>query len=275
MPTYALGDIQGCHDELVLLLDRINFDPADDRLWFTGDLVNRGPDSLKCLRFIKSLGQAAVVVLGNHDLHLLAAASQHKQLAAEDTLRQVLDAADSQDLLDWLRYRPLAHYDDTQNFLLIHAGLPPQWDLPMTLKAARDVEQMLRSDLHKEFFAHMYSDHPKQWSDNLTGMDYYRFVVNCLTRMRYCDAQGRVEFCSKGPPGSQPAPYQPWFNIANRKSAGTRIVFGHWSTLGPIHTKNIFAIDSGCVWGGRLTALTIEEHPRRIEIDCASSAVIA
>ncbi len=273
--TYALGDLQGCYDELCRLLDRIGFDPAVDRLWFTGDLVNRGPDSLRCLRFVRSLGDAAVTVLGNHDLHLLAAAYLQRPLAAEDTLKQVIDAADSHELLDWLRRRPLAHYDSTRNFLLIHAGLPPQWDLALVLECARNVERMLRSDACTDFFAQMYSDHPDRWTADLSGMDYYRFVVNCLTRMRYCDPQGRVDFGCKGPPGTQADPYLPWFEIATRRSADLRIVFGHWSTLGPVHSENIFAIDSGCVWGGKLTALTIEDEPRRITIDCTASAVPA
>ncbi len=265
MAIYAIGDVQGCYDDLLRLLDRIAFDPATDTLWLVGDLVNRGPKSLEVLRFVKALGDAAVTVLGNHDLHLLAAHASgivHKK----DTFRPVLDAEDADELIDWLRRRPLFHTNG--EFCLLHAGLPPQWDLETARVLAARAEQVLRSDDYRLFLQQMYGNQPDLWSDELQGMALLRFIINGFTRMRYVDADGRLDFTQDGPPGSQPQHLMPWFAAANRKTAGLRIVFGHWSQLGYYAGHNCYAIDTGCLWGGQLTALRLGDPVERISIDC-------
>lgn len=260
MATYAIGDVQGCLAELHDLLDLIRFDPAQDRLWFTGDLVNRGPHSLETLRFIKSLGCAAISVLGNHDLHLLAVATGASRVKRKDTFAAVLEAPDRDELLDWLRRLPLLHGDGA--FYLIHAGLPPQWDMETAGRCAREVEAVLRGDDYAEFFPHMYGDRPDHWAEELRGWDRLRFITNCFTRMRYCTADGCLDLKEKGPIGRQAEGLVPWFNTPNRRSAGARIIFGHWSTLG-FHVENdCFGLDTGCLWGGSLTALRLDTLQR-------------
>jgi len=267
MATYAIGDIQGCFTELQSLLELIKFDPAEDTLWFAGDLVNRGPDSLATLRFVKSLGDHAITVLGNHDLHLIACA--HGIVEHDDaSMRPVLDAPDCNELIDWLSTQPLLHHDEKLGFTLVHAGLPPQWDLQQAQTCAHEVESALRGRNITDFLGQMYGNTPIQWSDSLTGTDRLRFIVNCLTRLRFCDEQGRLEFSYKGPPGSQAAGYRPWFEIPGRKMGDDRIIFGHWSTLGASDRPNIFPIDSACLWGGELTALRLDDQPKRISLDC-------
>jgi bis(5'-nucleosyl)-tetraphosphatase (symmetrical) len=266
MSIYAIGDIQGCHDELLRLLDTINFNESSDQLWFAGDLVNRGPKSLETLRFVKALGDAAVTVLGNHDLHLLAAASSPEQAGKHDTLAPVLNAPDRDELLDWLRHRPLFHYND--DFCLVHAGLPPQWDFNKTRKMALFAERALRGPDYQRLLTHMYGNKPDIWSPTLTGMAKLRFIINCFTRMRYCDAYGRLDFINSGPLGSQPEKLMPWFQVPKRKNANLRIIFGHWSTLGYYEGFNCYAIDTGCLWGGQLTALKLGEQVQRFSIDC-------
>jgi bis(5'-nucleosyl)-tetraphosphatase (symmetrical) len=261
MAVYAIGDIQGCHDELRRALDAVAFDPASDRLWFVGDLVNRGPDSLAVLRFVRSLGDAALCVLGNHDLHLLALAAGNRKHKDESGLQQVLQAADRDDLLHWLRHRPLAHHDAELDFLLIHAGLPPEWDLATTLHCAGEVEQVLRDERHVDYFMHMYGNQPDRWDPDLSGMDRWRFITNCLTRLRFCEADGRLALKEKGPPGSQAWGRIPWFEHPLRRSRGQRIVFGHWSTLGYRAEHNVWALDTGCLWGGALTLLRLDTMP--------------
>lgn len=256
MALYAIGDVQGCYDELRSLLDKLRFDPAADRLWFTGDLVNRGPRSLETLRFVRSLGKAAVTVLGNHDLHLLAVVHGVSRTKHRDTFGDVLGAPDRDELLDWLRRRPLLHREG--GFCLIHAGLPPQWSLDEAAAHAAEVETCLRGDGYRELFRHMYGDQPDLWSEPMEYWDRLRFTTNCLTRTRYCDALGRLEFKQKGPPGSQPAHLFPWFEVPGRRSAGTSIVFGHWSTLGFFAGAGVFCLDTGCLWGGELTALKLD-----------------
>lgn len=264
MSTYAIGDVQGCFDELNRLLEAIRFDPAEDRLWFCGDLVNRGPDSLGVLRFVRDLGDSAITVLGNHDLHLLAAATDTRHERTKDTLDEVLEAPDREELLDWLRNRPFLHHDPSKGFTLLHAGLPPQWDLSQAKALAKELETMLRSDNHGEFFDHMYGDKPDTWSDKLEGWDRLRFITNCLTRLRYCDNRGRLVLEYKGPPGSQGEDAIPWFMIDGRRTEKDRIIFGHWSTvtLGDVRDFrpwNVFPLDTGCLWGGSLTALRLED----------------
>lgn len=258
MAVFAIGDIQGCFDELKLLLDRIHFDPAEDTLWFTGDLVNRGPQSLEVLRYVMELGEHAVCVLGNHDLHLLAVAAGTAEAKRGDTLDEVLAAPDRDALLHWLRRLPLLHHDKNLGYTLIHAGLPPQWDLSQAITCAEELQAALRGAAHLEFFRHMYGNEPRRWSPGLTGMERLRFIVNCFTRLRYCNADGDLDLKSKGAPGSQPAGFLPWFEIPGRRSAGLHILFGHWSTVGESRDRNVHALDTGCVWGGRLTALRLD-----------------
>jgi len=259
MATYAVGDIQGCHDELQRLLDHVQFDPAKDKLWLVGDLVNRGPDSLKVLRFVKHLGKAATCVLGNHDLHTLAVANGHLQYHRQDNIDDVLHAEDRDELVHWLRHLPLLHHDPSLNFTMVHAGLPPQWDLPTAQACAKEIETMLQSEQHVEFLDKMYGNEPNTWDENHSGWDRLRFITNCFSRLRYCDAQGKLALEEKGRPGSQAKGLMPWFEVPNRKNAGMRIVFGHWSTLGPIKSDLIFPIDTGCLWGEKLTALRLDD----------------
>jgi len=264
---YAIGDIQGCYDELRALLERIGFDRQRDRLWFTGDLVNRGPKSLETLRFVKGLGDAALTVLGNHDLHLLAAAWYPRNVRRKDTLHTILEAADRDELIDWLRCRPLLHHDEVLGFTLIHAGLPPQWDLADARARAREVEAVLCSDRIGDFLARMYGNEPDLWSDDLEGQDRLRFITNCFTRLRYCTPEGKLVLGPKGAPGSQPAGALPWFEIEHRRSRDLNIAFGHWSTLGPRNDPGIFPLDTGCLWGGQLTALRLDDR-QWFCIDC-------
>lgn len=258
MAVFAVGDIQGCYDELQRLLERIDFDLAEDMLWFTGDLVNRGPRSLDVLRFVKGLGSRALCVLGNHDLHLLAVAAGTAPLRKNDTLDAILAATDRDELLHWLRHRPLLHHDNTLGYTLIHAGLPPQWDLALAGRCARELEAALRDASHVDFFHHMYGDRPRRWSADLEGWDRLRFIVNCFTRMRYCSVDGDLDLKVKGAPGSQPKGYLPWFEVPGRLSRDLHILFGHWSTLGEVRGENVHALDTGCVWGGRLSALHLD-----------------
>jgi bis(5'-nucleosyl)-tetraphosphatase (symmetrical) len=258
MATFAVGDIQGCYADLQHLLERVHFDPQRDSLWFTGDLVNRGPRSLETLRFVKGLGPHAVCVLGNHDLHLLAVAAGAARSKRADTLDEVLIAPDRDELLDWLRRRPLLHHDDELGYTLIHAGLPPQWDLAAARASASELEQVLRGDGYAEFFRHMYGDEPRRWSPALKGMERLRFIVNCFTRLRFCNTDGDLDLASKGAPGTQPPGFLPWFSVPHRASVNLHILFGHWSTVGEVTGRNVHALDSGCVWGGQLTALRLD-----------------
>lgn len=267
MATYVIGDVQGCLDDLKQLLDSIKFDPASDRLWFTGDLVNRGPDSLGALRFVRDLGPSAITVLGNHDLHTLAVAHGTFRAHRNDTIDDIMQAADHDALLDWLRSQPLLHHDAGLNITLVHAGLPPQWDLALAQRCAAEVEAVLRSDRYVDFLKVMYGNEPDTWNASLQGMDRLRFITNCFTRLRFCNDAGKLELTYKHAPGGQPAGYKPWFEIAGRKSVDSRIVFGHWSTLGRMHTHNITSLDTGCLWGGKLTAWCIEED-RFIDVAC-------
>ncbi|MGH8529282.1 MAG: symmetrical bis(5'-nucleosyl)-tetraphosphatase [Nevskiales bacterium] len=262
MSTYAIGDVQGCYDELRALLKKIRFNPNKDRLWFTGDLVSRGPQSLATLRFVKQLGKAAVVTLGNHDLHLLAFhAHPGIRRKPDPTLVQVLAAPDCTELMDWLRRRPLLHHDPALGFTLVHAGLPAPWSLTQARRCAREVQQQLRGPRYRRLLRQMYGNEPKRWSPGLRGSQRLRFIINSFTRMRYCHADGALALDSKGPLGTQPADCLPWFALPGRRSAGGKIVFGHWSALGQVRwpEHGVYGVDSGCVWGGALTALRLED----------------
>ncbi|MGM0593835.1 MAG: symmetrical bis(5'-nucleosyl)-tetraphosphatase [Pseudomonadota bacterium] len=272
MATYAIGDIQGCFDELQRLLEQIRFDPAVDRLWFVGDLVNRGPKSLETLRFVRDLGDAARSVLGNHDLHLLALwQNRQRHFKRSDTLAAIFRAEDGEALLEWLRALPLMHYDATLDTAMIHAGLPPQWDREQALACAAEVETVLRGERFHEFLGHMYGNKPVQWSPQLRGWDRLRFIVNCFTRLRFCTPDGELEFKHKGVPGEGRHDYLPWFALPQRRSRDTPIVFGHWSTLGLYRGDNVHAIDTGCLWGGSLTALRLEDRSLH-SLDCQGHA---
>lgn len=261
MATYAIGDIQGCYDELQQLLQLVQFDPTRDRVWFTGDLVNRGPKSLETLRFVRELGDRAVTVLGNHDLHLLAVWQKpQRHFKSNDTLAAIFRAEDGEELLDWLRRQPLMHYDETLDIAMIHAGLPPQWDREQALVCAAEVETVLRGPRFHEFLSHMYGNKPSLWSDSLSGWDRLRFIVNCFTRLRFCTDEGRLDFAHKGMPGEGEHGYHPWYALPQRRSHDLPIVFGHWSTLGLFRGYNVSAIDTGCLWGGSLTALRLEDR---------------
>ena len=254
MSVYAIGDVQGCFDALQALLEKIRFDPARDTLWFTGDLVNRGPDSLKTLRFVKDLVSRAVTVLGNHDLHLLAAANGHARRRKHDTFDDVLAAPDRDALLDWLRCRPLLHHDAELGWTLIHAGLLPQWNLAGARRLAAEAEAVLRGPALAAFFPHLHGDTPDHWREDLTGHERLRVIVNAFTRLRYCDREGAMDLRFTGAPGSQPPDLVPWFQAPHRRSRDLRIVFGHWSTLGPYAGDNVLALDGGCLWGRSLCA---------------------
>lgn len=273
MATYAIGDLQGCFDELRTLLDRIKFDPRTDRLWLVGDLVNRGPQSLAVLRFIKGLGKGAVAVLGNHDLHLLAVAQGNRKRYRDGSLDDVLWAADRDELLEWLRHRPLLYHDRHKGFTLLHAGLPPQWDLVTAQACAREVEAVLQGDGFPELMRELYGNQPKHWSEELNGIDRLRFIINCLTRLRYCTPDGTLALKDKGPPGSQSPGLSPWFDVPGRASAKERIICGHWSTLGFACHNNVWSLDTGCLWGGQLTALRVRKHKPLIpvQVSCPGS----
>jgi len=265
MSTFAIGDLQGCYDELMDLLNEINFSPSNDKLWFTGDLVNRGPQSLKCLRFVKSLGSKAVTVLGNHDLHLLAIGNgQSQYMHKGDTLAEILNADDRTELLDWLRRLPLIYHHEESNFTMLHAGLPPQWDLAQAINYAKEVEQSLTDTNHRHYFENMYGNKPDIWSDDLTDWDRLRFITNCFTRIRYCHENGRLDMQEKGVPGTQDKSILPWFEIKKRSSHHNKIIFGHWASLrdyrGDYKKCNVYPLDTGCVWGGDLTALHLEDE---------------
>ena len=270
MATYVVGDIQGCFTELQQLLNATQFNPQHDFLWCAGDLVNRGPRSLETLRFFKSLGEHGVSVLGNHDLHLLAiACGHHEYFKKQDTLDEILEAPDRDELLTWLRHRPLLHHDANLSISLIHAGLPPQWTLAEAQCYAKEVETVLQSEQYPEYFDNMYGNKPKVWSNELTGWARLRYITNCFTRLRYCNAKGKLALEKKFSPTyvSPHDPKQPWFMHKHRATIHDKIVFGHWSTLGFRNEYGIIALDTGCVWGGKLTAIRLEDL-HVFQVDC-------
>jgi bis(5'-nucleosyl)-tetraphosphatase (symmetrical) len=268
MATYAIGDVQGCFEELTALLGTIGFDRNRDRLWFVGDLVNRGPASLATLRFVRDLGERALTMLGNHDLHLLAVAHGFAKLRADDTLAEVIAAPDRDSLLEWLRHRPMLHVET--NHVLVHAGLLPQWEISKAKALAEEVEAELRGHRYLEFLSHLYGSRPDRWSEGLRGMERLRVIVNAMTRLRFCTAEGVMEFSSKGESEASPPGYFPWFEIPGRKSANHTVICGHWSALGLRIAPNLIALDSGCVWGGALSAIRLEDR-RVYQVPCAKA----
>ena len=266
MTRYAIGDVQGCDDELQALLGLLKFSADRDRLWFVGDLVNRGPKSLATLRRVRALADNAVVVLGNHDLHLLAVAYGSQRRRRSDTLDEVLAAPDRDALLEWLAGCPLAYAEAGD--LMVHAGVVPQWTVALTVKLAREIEAALRRD-PRTLFDHMYGNEPDRWSDALAGMDRLRFAINVLTRLRVCTADGRVDLTVKGAPPAPPSPLRPWFEIPGRRSCDARVIFGHWSALGLTLRQGVAGLDSGCVWGGALTALDLDAERPPVCLPCS------
>jgi bis(5'-nucleosyl)-tetraphosphatase (symmetrical) len=258
LARYAIGDIQGCYAQLRALVERLSFSPDRDQLWFVGDLVNRGPQSLEVLRYVRALGDNAVVVLGNHDLHLLALAHGRQKRRSSDTLDAIFDAPDRDAILAWLLARPLAHFDAAHGDLMVHAGIVPQWTAAMTVELARGVSAALARD-PRDFFERMYGDRPDRWSEDLRGMERLRFAINALTRMRVCTVDGRIDVKMKGPPDEARLPYRPWFEHETRLSRDVRVVFGHWSALGLIQAHGVVGLDTGCVWGGSLTAVDLDD----------------
>lgn len=269
MAEYAIGDLQGCYDPFRRLLDKIDFDPDKDRLWITGDLVNRGPKSRKTLRFVRKLADAAITVLGNHDLHLLALANGiRKAKSYYQSLQKILSKDDCGELIDWLRFRPLAHFSADLNTLMVHAGVPPQWSVDATLGYAAEVEKVLRSDSYVEFLQNMYGNKPRKWSDDLEGHKRLRFIVNSLTRMRMVDKNGGINLTYTGQPENAPKRLKPWFDVTDAQWRGTRIVCGHWSALGLIINDDLVAVDTGCVWGRQLTAVRLDSGPNVVQVRC-------
>lgn len=270
MATYAVGDIQGCYTELLRLLEKMCFDPAIDRLWLVGDLVNRGPDSVNVLRLIKSLGDSAITVLGNHDLHLLAVAEGAAKLHRCDTLHDVLDAPDRGELLAWLRVQRLLYVEG--NFVLVHAGLLPSWTVAQAQQLAHEAEAALTGKHYHDFLVHMYGNHPDHWENDLSGYQRLRTITNACTRMRVCTPSGEMEFKFKGEVHNAPEGYMPWFDVPGRASAHATVVCGHWSALGLNVTPQIITLDTGCLWGGALSAIRLEDR-KLFQVPCESKPV--
>ncbi|VAX09269.1 Bis(5'-nucleosyl)-tetraphosphatase, symmetrical [hydrothermal vent metagenome] len=270
MAIYAIGDLQGCYNDFRRLLDKCQFNPDADTLWLAGDLVNRGPNSLETLRHVVSLGDSVISVLGNHDLHMLAIDAGMKSTRDPDLIK-ILDAPDRPQLMHWLRQRPMIHHDPVTMYTLVHAGIYPPWNLAQAQAHAAELHAILRSENYPDFFEHMYGDQPDCWSEDLQGWDRLRFICNSFSRMRFCSQKGQLYLPAKGPPGTQAEGYHPWFSINSRKTRNQKIIFGHWSTLGTLRQHNTIALDTACIWGGKLTALQVDsdpENPRYISINC-------
>lgn len=272
MATYAIGDIQGCFEPLKALLADVAFDPKNDRLWVVGDLVNRGPDSLGVLRYLKSLGASVSAVLGNHDLHFLAVAEGVHSASKSDTLDALLAAPDLPELVHWLRKWPLIHRDDDLGFAMVHAGIPPMWSLKKAEKRAREVEAALQGDDYRRFLKTMYGNEPAGWRKGLKGMKRLRVITNYFTRMRFCDPDGQLDLANKAAPNAVKVGFAPWFALHNRKTSVNRIIFGHWAALeGHASHPNVFALDTGCVWGGCLTLMRLEDQVR-FQCSCSDAS---
>ena len=266
MSIWMIGDLQGCCESLDALLARPEIaGDAEARFWFAGDLVNRGPASLATIRRVMALGERAVAVLGNHDLHLLAVAAGLRRPGKSDTIQEILDAPDAAEILDWLRHRPLAHFQ--LGHLLVHAGVLPGWTAAQTLALAGEVEATLRGPDWQAFLAQMYGNTPAAWDDGLEGADRLRVIVNALTRMRFCTADGTMEFAVKDGAKHAPEGFMPWFDVPDRATESVTVVFGHWSTLGLLERPGLLALDTGCVWGGQLTAARLEDH-KLVQVSC-------
>jgi bis(5'-nucleosyl)-tetraphosphatase (symmetrical) len=270
MSTYVIGDLQGCLDELQQLLELIAFDTSKDELWLAGDLVNRGPKSLETLRFVKTLGEHVKVVLGNHDMHLLAVITGNSKHYFAGSLDDILHAPDKIDLFEWLRHRPFLHHDSTINWTMIHAGLPPQWSLLDAIEHAKTLESVVQSEQYNAYFANMYGNKPNIWSDDLEGMERLRFITNCFTRLRCCDSNGTLLHKEKLAPKDVSAGAIPWYLAPNRQTIHDRIAFGHWSTLNYNWENNALCTDTGCLWGGTLTAIKLDDTLTRVQLDCPS-----
>ena len=272
MATYAIGDIQGCYDSLCRLLELCAFDQSADRLWLVGDLVNRGPKSLETLRLIKSLGPSALTVLGNHDLYLMMVAEGGAKFRGkDDTLQPIFDAPDCAELINWLRQQPLCHTEG--EYCLVHAGLLPQWTAARAQQLSHEVETVMQGPDYREFILNLWGSEPAGWSDDLTGWARLRVIVNAMTRMRFCTPEGIMEFKAKGKLSKTPAGHLPWFDAPNRRSAEAVLVTGHWSALGLKITPKLLALDSGCLWGGHLTALRLEDR-RVFQVDCSAGEAL-
>jgi len=263
MATYAIGDIQGCYHAFTALLARLKFNPKHDKLWLVGDLINRGSGSLEVLRWCYQHQNFIKTVLGNHDLHALAVAHKFKKANKSDTLQALFDAPDCDDLLTWLRHQPLMFSDENyaeKSYVVVHAGLLPQWTIAEALSYASEVEYALQANSYTDFFANMYGNLPNQWQADLTGFDRLRVITNAMTRMRICNKQGEMEFTFKGGLQDIPNGYMPWFDAPFRQSQAAKVICGHWSALGLRHRDNIYALDTGCLWGGQLTAMCLENQ---------------
>ena len=271
MATYAIGDLQGCAEEFDKLLEKIEFQPSRDTLWLVGDLVNRGPDSVGVLRRVIGLGRSAITVLGNHDLHLLATVAGRRDLSPSDTFQDVLEAPDADELIDWLRHRPLLHYDASARRVLVHAGIPPAWTVRDAQTQAREIETLLRGRRWRYALRGMYGNEPEMWSSKLDREERRRFTINALTRMRYCDRRGRLDLRYSGPPGTQTKGLLPWFDVPDRKAANAHIVFGHWAALGLLRRADVTALDTGCAWGERLTAVRLDGPGRSVSVRCSTA----
>jgi bis(5'-nucleosyl)-tetraphosphatase (symmetrical) len=269
MATYAIGDLQGCFDPLKQLLEATGFRKSTDRLWLVGDLVNRGPQSLEILRFVKSLGDRAVCVLGNHDLHLLMVAEGQAKLHGKDTLDAVLAAPDRDELLAWLRAQPLMHVEG--EYAMVHAGLLPSWSIARALELAREIERALQGSDWRRLMANMYGNRPDRWDESLEGDERMRVIINAMTRMRICTEDGRMEFDYKGALDEIPKGYLPWFEVKGRKSADMTVICGHWSAIGLLAQENLLALDSGCLWGRRLSAVRLEDR-KIFQVSCRKTA---
>ena len=265
--NYLIGDVQGCCSALDALLDKIDFSPSRDRIYLLGDLVNRGPRSLDTLRRLRSFGDSAVCLLGNHDLNLLAVAQGVRRAHKGDTLDDILSSADREEWLRWLRERRMAVFE--HGWLMVHAGVVPQWDTVQTLQVAQEVEQLLRGDALNEFLPSMYGDEPARWSEDLSGTARARLIVNVLTRARFVAADGTLDLVNKEGSLPEDSGLYPWFDVPGRRTAGTPIAFGHWATLGLINRADLLALDTGCVWGRQLSAARIDGRDREIiQVDC-------
>ena len=275
MATYAIGDLQGCFTELEKLLTKIKFDPNHDEVWFVGDLVNRGPQSLESIQFVRQLGTSAKCVLGNHDVHLIACYVGAQTCKPTSSLQQILTHIEADKIINWLREQPLMYVDSKLDWIMVHAGLLPQWDLSTAQDCAQQVENLLRSDNYAEFLIQAYGDEPKQWQSELNDIDRWRLILNAFTRIRMCDHEGNIDLDYKGPLGKQPKHLYAWFDVP-RKSQDLKIIFGHWSALGLKNKNNLLALDTGCLWGNQLTAARIDVEPVEIyQIDCIAKKNIS